>query len=313
MSRYRTPLRYPGGKQKLAPFVLEILQANDLVGGHYVEPYAGGAGVGLELLMDNHVKKIHLNDSSFPVYAFWRSVQKNPEELCRMIATASLTVAEWKVRREIVRQPKGHSQLEVGFSVFYLNRCNRSGVLSGGLIGGLAQDGNWKMDARFPRNELIRRIEAIALRASSIVLKNWDAERFIEQYVPTLPKNTLVYCDPPYFDKANRLYLNSYDEEDHRRIAKVIQSSLNRKWLVSYDSVPEIIEYYGKRRSFTYDLQYNASRVYLGREVFIFSDDLQLPRESSLRNIDDAIKAHASLLPRLREPKIKSRPAMAIR
>lgn len=296
MSRYKTPLRYPGGKQKLAPFVLEVLRANDLVGGQYVEPYAGGAGVGIELLLDNHVSKIHLNDSSFPVYAFWRSIQRNSEEVCRMISTASLTVDEWKVRREIVRQPKGHSQLEVGFSAFYLNRCNRSGVLSGGLIGGLAQEGQWKMDARFPRNELIRRIEAIALRANAIVLKNWDAERFMEEHIPTLPEDTLVYCDPPYFDKANRLYLNSYDEADHRRIAKVIQSRLSRKWLVSYDSVPEIMGYYGKRRSFVYDLQYNASRAYLGREVFVFSDDLRLPHGSSLPNIDSAIKANASLL-----------------
>ncbi|QDH58614.1 DNA adenine methylase [Pandoraea pnomenusa] len=296
MSRYRTPLRYPGGKQKLAPFILEILEANDLVGGHYVEPYAGGAGVALELLLENKVSKIHLNDCSVPVYAFWRSVLSKPEELCRLVASASLTVEEWKRRRDIVRQPKGHSQLEVGFSAFYLNRCNRSGVLSGGLIGGLAQDGEWKMDARFPRNELIRRIEAIASRSSAIVLKNLDAEKFIEEHIPTLPLETLVYCDPPYFDKASRLYLNSYQEDDHHRISGVIQSRLKRKWVVSYDSAEEILGYYRERRSFVYDLQYNASRVYKGREIFVFSDDLKLPASSRLPHIDEAMQAHCELL-----------------
>jgi DNA adenine methylase len=301
MSRYRTPLRYPGGKQKLTPFILEILQANDLIGAHYVEPYAGGAGVALELLLDNHVSKIHLNDSSVPIYAFWRSVVSKPDELCRMISTASLTVEEWKMRRDIVRQPKGHSQLEVGFSTFYLNRCNRSGVLSGGLIGGLAQDGDWRMDARFSRNELIRRIEVIASRSSSIVLKNWDAEKFMEEHIPTLPTKTLVYCDPPYFEKASRLYLNSYKEADHGRISQVIQRRLSRKWIVSYDSAPQILEFYSKRRSFLYELQYNASRVYKGKEIFVFSDNLKLPSASSLPYIDHAIQLNAELLAKVKK------------
>jgi DNA adenine methylase len=178
-----------------------LIKANDLQGGNYVEPYAGGAGVALELLLGNHVSKIHLDDSAFPVYAFWRSVLSKADELCRLISRASLTVDEWKLRREIVRNPKGHTLLELGYSTFYLDRCNRSGVLSGGLIGGLEQAGEWKMDARFSRNELIRRIEVIASRSASIVLKNWDAERFIEDHVQALPENTLVYLDPPYFKK----------------------------------------------------------------------------------------------------------------
>jgi DNA adenine methylase len=290
MTRYYTPLRYPGGKQKLTPFILELIQANNLQGGHYVEPYAGGAGVALELLLGNHVKKIHLNDSALPVYAFWRSVLSKADELCSLISKASLTVDEWKLRREIVRNPKEHTLLELGYSTFYLNRCNRSGVLSGGLIGGLDQTGEWKMDARFSRNELIRRIEVIASRSSSIVLKNWDAERFIEEHVQGLPENTLVYLDPPYFEKASRLYLNSYAEEDHERIAKFIQSKLTKRWVVSYDSAPQILNYYKRSRSFLYDLQYNASTVYKGREIFVFSNDLKLPVTSKLPAIEAAIK-----------------------
>lgn len=296
MSRFRTPLRYPGGKQKLAPFIVELLRENNLIGGHYAEPYAGGAGVALELLLDNLVSKIHLNDSSVPVYAFWKSVLTKPEELCRLISSASLTVDEWRRRRDIVRNPRGHSQLEVGFSAFYLNRCNRSGVLSGGLIGGLAQDGEWRMDARFPRNELIRRIEVIATHSDSIVLKNWDAERFIQEHIPKLPEKSLVYCDPPYFEKASRLYLNSYHPSDHERISEIIQKNLVRKWVVSYDSAPEILAYYANRRSFLYDLQYNASRVYKGKEVFVFSDDLSLPVSSKLPYIDHALQASSHLL-----------------
>jgi DNA adenine methylase len=293
MSRHSTPLRYPGGKQKLAPFIADILKVNGLVGGHYVEPYAGGAGVAVALLLEGLVSKIHLNDSSKPVYAFWRAVLAHTEDLCRLISTASLTVDEWKRRREVVRNPHKHSILELGFSTFYLNRCNRSGVLSGGLIGGLDQTGEWKLDARFSRNELIRRVEAIASMRCCVSTKNMDAEAFIAQHVSDMPKETLVYCDPPYFAKSSRLYLDSYKPEDHRRLSCVIQRQLHRKWVVSYDSAPEILSYYQKRRSFVYDLQYNASKVYRGTEVFVFSDDLKLPPDSSIPSIDTALKLAA--------------------
>ncbi len=288
--RYATPLRYPGGKQRLTLFVLEVLRANDLQGCDYVEPYAGGAGVAIRLLLEGHVTNIHLNDSSKAIYAFWRSILTQTEEFCRLVSTASLTVEEWKRQREIIRNAGNHSELELGFSTFFLNRCNRSGVLSGGLIGGLQQNGPWKMDARFSRNELIRRIEVIADRRSSITVRNLDAEQFMADYIPTLPAKSFVYCDPPYFNKAQRLYLDSYQTEDHARIACVIQKGLPRSWIVSYDSAPEILEYYAKRRSFLYNLQYNASTVYKGREVFVFSDDLVLPSESTLPCIDEVVR-----------------------
>lgn len=296
MKQYRTPLRYPGGKQRLAPFVRELLTANNLIGGHYVEPYAGGAGVAFELLMDNHVNHVHLNDSSYPIFAFWNSVLRHPDEMCRRIMDATLSVDEWKRRREIVRHPSAHDELEVGFSTLYLNRCNRSGVLTGGLIGGLDQTGEWKMDARFPRNKLVQRIEAIAARQNSITLRNLDAETFMREHVPTLPNNTLVYCDPPYFGPAGTLYLNWYKSDDHARVAAVIQQ-LPRRWVVSYDNVPEIRELYQERRSFVYYLQYNARRVYKGQEIFIFSDDLAIPFESSLSYVDEALQAWRAMTP----------------
>jgi DNA adenine methylase len=289
MSQHQTPLRYPGGKQRLSPFIAELLIENKLVGVHYVEPYAGGAGIAIQLLLDDVVSHIHLNDSSFPLYAFWNSVVSQTEEVCRRIRNSTLTIDEWKRQRHIMRHPKEFSEIDLGYSVFYLNRCNRSGVLTGGVIGGLNQVGKWKIDARFPRNELIRRIENVASRKDSITLRNWDAEKFMLEHIPNLPADTLVYCDPPYFGLKSRLYLNQYKADDHARVAKIIQNNLLRNWVVSYDSTPEILEYYRNRRSFFYYLQYNASGVYKGQEVFIFSDGLEIPKKSSLSYINDAI------------------------
>jgi DNA adenine methylase len=292
--RHKTPLRYPGGKQRLAPFILELLEANDLVGGHYVEPYAGGAGVAMDLLIDGHVSCVHLNDSSYPIYAFWKSVKSFPEELCRLISRTPLSVEQWQKQRLIVQSPDEHDVLTVGFATFYLNRCNRSGVLTGGVIGGLTQKGEWKIDARFPRAELIARVEAIARQSKSIRLRNWDAEKFIRQYIPKLPMNTLVYCDPPYYERSSRLYLDKYSDDDHARVAKLIQSNLNHSWIVSYDKAPQVLNCYRDRRRFIYDLQYNASRVYVGREVFIFSDDIVIPKKSTLPYIDKVLRRFAS-------------------
>ncbi|MCB0426712.1 MAG: DNA adenine methylase [Mangrovimonas sp.] len=280
----RTPLRYPGGKQKLTPFIQEILDSNG-ISGHYIEPYAGGAGVALELLLNKAVKYIHLNDSDIRLYAFWHSVKNETENLCKRILSASLTIEEWKKHREVLRQPENHTLFEIGFSTFYMNRCNRSGVLKAGVIGGLDQTGNYKMDARFSRNDLIRRIELIGLYSDSIFLSNLDAEEYIDNYIPNLDDNSLVYFDPPYYNKAKDLYLNSYKPEDHIRLANSIQNVV-KPWVLSYDNVPQIIKLYSTKNYFTYDLQYSAARNYKGREIFVFSDSLKLPKSCGLKYID---------------------------
>jgi Site-specific DNA methylase len=293
MSQYKTPLRYPGGKQRLWAFVDEILAENDLVAADYVEPFAGGAGVAMELLLRGRVRRVHLNDSCVGVYAFWHSLLNEPERFCRAVSRASLNIETWRHQQEIFRNRASADRFDLGFAMFYLNRCNRSGILNGGVIGGLDQTGEWKMDARFPRNELISRMEAIAARKSDIKIRNWDAERFITQYVPRLPEKTLVYCDPPYFRKADRLYPNHYKAEDHKRIAEVIQCNIKHHWIVSYDSCEEIQTFYEGRRSFEYLLQYNAAKAYKGAELFIFSDQTRIPSRSSLQTIDAALVASA--------------------
>lgn len=175
---------------------------SNLVNGEYAEPFAGGAGVAIDLLLNGTANRIHLNDKSLPVYSFWRAILTKTDDFCRRIGRASMTLKEWRRQKQILSHPGDYGQLDIGFSLFYLNRCNRSGIPTGGMIGGVDQTGTWKMDARFPRNELIRRIEIIAEKRNLITVKNWDAEKYIKEYIPQLPRKTLVYCDPPYFHKS---------------------------------------------------------------------------------------------------------------
>ena len=278
MARYLTPLRYPGGKQKLARYFHALLRDNDLIGGEYAEPFAGGAGIAIDLLLSDSVSRIHLNDADKGVYAFWHSILNETDEFCRRIVSASMTVDAWRSHREVVRS-EATDLLDLGFSTFFLNRCNRSGIQSGGVIGGLDQSGDWKMDARFPRNELIRRIEAIALRGKDVKLRNWDAARFVKTYVPRLQGRTLVYLDPPYYKKADRLYLHHYKPHDHAAIARSIFENIEQPWVVSYDCCPQIIELYSEYTRIEYDLQYNASEAYTGREVMFFNHEMVIPAE----------------------------------
>ncbi len=273
-----TPLRYPGGKAKLAAYIKQLIRNNKLDDGEYVEPYAGGAGIALELLLQEYVSLIRINDVSHHVYSFWKSVLNDTDELCRRIKNTRLTVASWDRQKRIFSNPKDHDYLTVGFSTFFLNRTNRSGILNGGVIGGRDQTGPWKIDARYNADELIFRIESIAKMKSRIKLTHSDAVTFLRRGAKTWPKKSLIYLDPPYFEQGRELYYDYYKPEDHADVATVVSENLtDRFWIVSYDNVPEIRRLYGDFRRMTYNVRYTARDRYEGKEVMFFSDKLAVP------------------------------------
>lgn len=274
--RFNTPLRYPGGKGKLTDFIKLVFEQNNLMDGHYVEPYAGGAGIALNLLFDSYASCIHLNDLNPAVYAFWHSVLYAPEELCGLISKTRVSMTGWHRQKSIMSNPQNHSMLEVGFATFFLNRTNRSGILMGGVIGGKNQDGKWLLNARFNKPELISRIQRIALYESRIKLHNLDAKELISTIFPLLPEKTLIYLDPPYYVKGQGLYQNHYLHQDHIEIAKEVKK-LKLPWIVSYDHAPEIMEMYSWSSSITYGINYSAQNKYQGAEAMFFSKNLIIP------------------------------------
>jgi DNA adenine methylase len=209
-----TPLRYPGGKAKLAAYVKSLMKENRLLDGEYAEPYAGGAAIALELLFHDYVSCIHINDISKPVYAFWKSVLNHTEEFCRLVMKTPLTVAQWDKQKTVLDEPTSHSDVEIGFATFFLNRTNRSGILNGGIIGGRDQTGPWKIDARYNAGELVRRVEAIARMRGKIKVTRQDALKFLTNGVLRWPEKTLIYLDPPYYKKGQDLYYDFYEHED---------------------------------------------------------------------------------------------------
>lgn len=276
-SAFYTPLRYPGGKGKLVPYIKRVFEENDLIDGVYVEPYAGGAAVALELLLHEYVKKIYINDISAGVAAFWRCVLDHTDEICARITGTNVTMEEWHRQRAIQRQAHIHDDIELGFSTFFLNRTNRSGILAAGVIGGKNQDGPWKMDARYNAPDLIARIHAIARLRSRIVFSQLDAITFIDQVEPELSAKSLVYFDPPYYVKGSDLYLHYYEHADHERVSERVSKLRAVPWIVSYDNAPEVHALYSGFRSIVYGLSYSAQSRYHGAETMFFSNQLNVP------------------------------------
>ncbi|HEX3918461.1 MAG TPA: DNA adenine methylase [Caulobacteraceae bacterium] len=274
---FDSPLRYPGGKGRLSQYVIDLIEMNDLVGGHYVEPYAGGAGIAISLLYLEYASHIHLNDLDTAVHAFWRSVLDYPEEMARLVRDTPLTLDE-RLRQKAIYRDQTAGTLQLGFATFYLNRTNRSGIIHGGVIGGNKQAGTYRIDARYNRADLSRRVEKIASYAPRISLYNKDAVDLIESDLKTLGDDVLIYLDPPYYANGSRLYRNTYKHDDHAKIAQLV-SSITQPWIVSYDNAEPIRSFYARYRQQTFGLRYSANAKYEGTEVMVFCDGLKTPGE----------------------------------
>ena len=278
---YGSPLRYPGGKAKLAPFFKTLLRENGLLDCTYVEAFAGGAGVGLALLLHGYVNDIVLNDLSEPIYSFWISVLADPERFERDILEVPLNVREWERQREAFRAGIAAGRYELGFAAFYLNRTNHSGVLNGGMIGGYAQTSAYRLDARFNRTELAARVRRIAKQRDQIKVTNLDATRFLRQLKQYCEiSSSILYIDPPYFVKGRDLYYDYYKAADHEVLRdEILALPDDTKWVVSYDNVEQIRLLYAGLPSVSYNLSYSVRNGRNGNEVIFFSRNLVAPVE----------------------------------
>lgn len=280
---FYSPLRYPGGKGKLAPFMEYMIDKLGHRGGTYIEPFAGGAGIAIELLLSNAVSRIVINDYDKGVWSFWKAVLTETDRFINELRCVPLTMDEWNRQREICVNNNSKYSFELGFATFYMNRTNRSGIIKGGVIGGQEQSGDWTMDVRFNREDLIKRIQSIAKRKKDIKLYNKDIKSFIIHYVPLYEDNALIYFDPPYYKKGKQLYMNYFVHDDHVRIEAVIREYVNCDWIITYDDAPEIEEIYKEYNLYLYDLNYSVSTKCKASELMIFGGRIMPPSDEDLK------------------------------
>jgi DNA adenine methylase len=276
---YHSPLRYPGGKAILYPLLRDLVELNLGKSRIYAEPYAGGCGAALELLFNGVVEEVMLNDADPHIHSFWQAVLNDTNWLVDRIDRVRVSMPEWKRQRRIYDNHKNHDLREVAFSTFFLNRCNRGGILpKAGPIGGFDQTGNYLINARFHKEHLIERILSIAEKREQITFENLDASDFIRDRLAQF-RNTrlLMYIDPPYYVQGEGLYLNHYTPKDHTDIARLLRSRRHRNWVLSYDNEQPILDLYHDMNTLYFDLQYSLQNVAVAKEIMVFSDSLEVP------------------------------------
>lgn len=297
VKQFYSPLRYPGGKASLYNFLVKSLDHNNINYGVYAEGFAGGAGAALTLLMQEDVGLIYLNDKDRFVYKFWKSVLENTDDLVRLIVDTKPSVSEWEYRHDIYNsreKQRDLSDVELAFTGFFLNRCNRSGILSGGPIGGPEQLGNWKIDARLNKEDLIKRIERIALYRERIKVSNRDIISFLKWFKTHghKPKDVLLYLDPPYVTQGKALYKHYFTPQDHKKLAVFLQKKVKYNWVISYDDDPLIHQIYKQVTKNVFEFNYFANRTKVGRELVICSKQFLLPKTyvhySKTKNVESA-------------------------
>ncbi len=289
--KFYSPLRYPGGKNKLAKFVALVCEKNN-INGHYVEPYAGGASVALFLLINGYVEEITINDFDRAIYTFWHSILNDTEKFCRKIKNTEITIENWKKFKKIHKNKETANLFDLGFATFFLNRTNHSGVIDGGIIGGIEQRGKSKIDCRFNKENLIKRIKLIASHKENIHIYNLDALELIKKVQrEDVGGNTIFYLDPPYYLKGPSLYMNYYSSGDHEKVSEEIKKIQNARWIVSYDNVPEIKKLYRGTRKKEYTLLHTAHEVREGKEILFFSDRLIIPKVKNPARVNYALRS----------------------
>ncbi|NVN91865.1 MAG: DNA adenine methylase [Desulfuromonadales bacterium] len=272
---FLTPLRYPGGKGRLGPWLAGLLKHNQIDGGWYIEPYAGGAGAALYLLSKGCVDHIVINDADPVVHAFWLAVVNDNEQLVKMISDTSVTIDEWYRQHEILSKHSDYEAIEVAFATFFLNRTNRSGILSAGVIGGKSQEGSCKLDARFNKADLCERIRNIGKMRQHISVYGLDAMELLNLVSYEAPAKSLTYFDPPYYEKGSQLYRNFYKPEDHAEIAAMV-CDLQKPWVVTYDNCEPIKKLYSTAQSMDFSLFYSTHQARTRTTEALFYGNLNL-------------------------------------
>lgn len=278
--RGHSPLRYPGGKACLTHFIANLAKINGREGGIYVELYAGGAGAALNMLFEGTFNHIHINDYDYNIFSVWYSVLNDTDNFIRLIKDTPVTIDEWHRQRDIYKSGKTAGLLALGFATFFLNRTNRSGIIfKAGPIGGRDQTGNYLIDVRFNKDNLIERVERIANHRDQITLTNTDAVQILkhlQDYHPDI-QNIFLYLDPPYYQKGKQLYLNNYSHDDHKKLANTVAELDNEiKWLISYDNIADIRQLYQGYRMSCFDLNYTLQSKKFGSELLVFSHGLEI-------------------------------------
>jgi DNA adenine methylase len=269
------------------PYVAAALAANELKPNLFVEPFAGGASVALELATSGAVEQIGIADLDPYVAAFWKTVFYDCDWLCEQVEKIEITLETWK-RMKSAHYTAERSQ---ALACLFLNRTSFNGTLHrrAGPIGGKNGASKYGLDCRFPRKRLVQRLRACEQLAKEgrVAFVRCASALDTIGYARTLAradeqKSLFFYLDPPFWAKSLTLYRYGFDDEAHRELAKGLRW-VHEPYLLSYDAAPEVRDLYRHHQvqTETVELLYTATQQTAGFELVIANLE-RLPADTKL-------------------------------
>lgn len=283
-----SPLRYPGGKARFTDFIRRAIVVSGEEPTLFVEPFCGGAGAALALLEADHVERIALNDVDPLVSSFWRIVfgksratRHDINWLVGKVEAAEISVEEWRRQKALIPS----TTREAAWKCLFLNRTSFNGILhQAGPIGGWQQL-NRKLDVRFNREKLVKRLNDLydlRDRVDRVGGANW--KQFCSYYRSS--SAAYVYLDPPYYHRAEQLYGYLFDAKTHASMRDYLLA-YQTPWMLSYDDAVEVRNLYSGRKEIdgrVIDQTYSANPIggssHVGRELFFSNRALPVVKQS---------------------------------
>jgi DNA adenine methylase len=226
-----SPFRYPGGKSWLIPYVRRwLLNIKSPV--HFVEPFAGGANVGLTVALENLAEHVTLVELDKDIATVWQTILGNQaSRLTKMIV--SFPISKRAVRSALKSTTR--SQLSHAFNTLLKNRVRRGGIMTeDASLLNFGENGRGIKSRWYPET-LKKRIDAISQHRQKISFFWGDGLEFIQNVGKT--QNLAFFIDPPYTGAGRRLY--RHFEIDHRKLFETV-AELSGSWLLTYDNSKEI-------------------------------------------------------------------------
>jgi DNA adenine methylase len=285
--RNLSPLRYPGSKKKIASYLYSILKHNNLTPSIFVEPFVGGGNVALNFVFNGIVDKAIIADKDKLIYSFWLFALKKPAYLIDFIKRIRVNLNSFYKYKSIAKNSSRCKNSELAEACIFLNRTSFSGILNdqAGPIGGVKQKSDYKINCRFNKKRLIKKIKLISALNKKIIVLPYDWRKTIAYVNKLRKKETLdsnqifFYFDPPFYNKAAALYRCSFDNNAHKQFSKKLMK-LKHNWVLSYDNADEIKKLYSKNKYMHIDMPYsiNSHAKKIKKELIITS--LKLPQIS---------------------------------
>jgi DNA adenine methylase len=288
-SRYASPLRYPGGKARMAPWLTETFESLrwPMDVEIWLEPFGGGAGAALTALTTGKVPEAWIVEANPALAAFWTTVMNDGPALATRVEHIAPTLASFQEARQKVAAALAGEQIdifELGLAAFILNRCSRSGMIlpTVGPIGGKAQGGLHTISARFNAEALADRIRAVHALGDQFKVFAGDGISFLED-LPDSGVQDEVFCfvDPPYIGVGNDLYAVGMDGNLHQRLADAL-NRLTAPWLLTYDAHPQIPQLYPDSDVVEFDIPHTAGASRVGTEYLVLGPGMGLPEANPL-------------------------------